>query len=210
MTGTKHTMEEIGDTLLRLEIKRGMLREQKADLFKKIQEYEDHIKDTEEAQAIIQRVAQRTQEELEYQISEICSLAMAAVFDDPYELKVKFVIRRGKTECDILFRRRGNTIDPMDASGGGAVDIGSFSLRVSMWCISHHTTSPIFLIDEPFRFLSKVYIAKAGEMLTDVSKKLGIQIIMVSHREQLIESANNVIMIDKKIKKKPKLIKRHV
>jgi DNA repair exonuclease SbcCD ATPase subunit len=153
------------------------------------------IKDTEIAQSIIILMAQKTQSELEYRLSEIVSLALAAVFDDPYKLKVNFVIQRGKTECILLFKRNEELFDPLFSSGGGAVDIAAMALRVAIWSLTQPKTRNVLILDEPFRFLSKEYQSKASIMLKELSKKLSLQIIMVSHSEYLIDGADKVFRI---------------
>lgn len=153
------------------------------------------IINTETAQAIIQTVAQKTQEELEYRLSEIVSLALTAVFEDPYKLKVLFVIRRNKTECDLLFEKNGEIFDPISSSGGGAIDVAAMALRITIWSLTQPKPRNVLILDEPFRFLSKEYQIKASTMLSEISKKLKLQIIMVSHSESLIEGANKVFRI---------------
>lgn len=157
----------------------------------------NEIINTEAAQAIIQIVAQKTQEELEYRLSEIVSLALSAVFDDPYKLKVNFVIRRGKTECDLLFEKNGEIFDPLTSSGGGAIDIAAMALRIAIWTLTQPQPRNVLILDEPFRFLSREYQIKASIMLNELSKKLNpnLQIIMVSHSESLIEGANKVFQV---------------
>ena len=182
----------------KLERKKGQQTQLQSDLETAKSEEENissEIINTEQAQAIIQIVAQKTQEELEYRLSEIVSLALAAVFDDPYKLKVDFVIRRGKTECDLLFEKNGEIFDPLTSSGGGAVDIASMALRVAIWSLTQPRTRNILILDEPFRFLSKEYQVKASIMLKELSKKLELQIIMVSHSEFLIEGADKVFQV---------------
>ena len=153
------------------------------------------IADSEQAQAIIQLVAQKTQGELEYRLSEIVSLALAAVFEDPYKLKVNFVIQRGKTECVLLFEKNGETFDPLSSTGGGAVDIAAMALRVAIWSLTQPKTRNVLILDEPFRFLSKEYQIKASLMLKELSEKLSLQIIMVSHSESLIDGADKVFRV---------------
>jgi len=85
----------------------------------------------EEALLIAQEVAQQTQEELEFQVSALVTNALASIFPDPYEFKVEFEIKRGKTEAAMFFTRGGEEIDPLTASGGGVVDIAAFALRLS-------------------------------------------------------------------------------
>lgn len=154
----------------------------------------------EEALLIVQEVAKQTQQELEYNISSIVSTALAAVFDDPYEFKIEFIIRRGKTEADMYFIKAGERIDPLSASGGGAVDIASFALRIALWNLLKGGISNTIVLDEPFRFVSKDLQPKAGEMLKMLSSKLGIQFLIVTHSEDIIESADKVfeVKIDSK------------
>lgn len=153
----------------------------------------------EQAQVVIQNVAELTQNELKYQISEIVSLALASVFDDPYEFVASFEQRRNQVECDLFFKRDGELIDPLSASGGGAVDVAAFALRIALWSLRTNRTRPVILLDEPMRFISKGYRGRASEMLKMLSDKLGLQIIMVTHAEEYIENADKVHEV--KIKK---------
>ena len=147
---------------------------------------------SEQAQAIIQQVAKETQEKLQYHISELCSLALSAVFDDPYKLELEFVIRRGKTEADIYFVKDEEKIDPISASGGGVIDIASFALRVALWSLAKPRSRNTLILDEPFKYLSRELQPKASLLLKELSNKLNLQIIMVSHSSDLIEGANRV------------------
>jgi hypothetical protein len=175
----------------------------------------------EEAQRVIQTVAQMTQKELEFHISSLVSLALAAVFDDPYEFIVEFVQRRGRTECDLWFVRSSNTggagvsgksgatgdnkgntldtrtrIDPMTASGGGAVEVASFALRVALWSMATPRTRNTLLLDEPLKFLKGDILPERGSrMIQLLSERLGLQIIMVSHIADQIEGANRRIEV---------------
>lgn len=162
----------------------------------KVVSYKLHAEQAEEARAIIQTVAQDTQKELEYHVSEIVSLALAAVFEHPYTLRLMFVQRRNKAEADIFFERDGEQFKPIDASGGGAVDVAAFALRVAMWSLRRPRSRNTMILDEPFRFLSRDLQGMASRMLTEVSGKLGLQIIMVSHNPELIEGANRFFEVE--------------
>jgi DNA repair exonuclease SbcCD ATPase subunit len=144
----------------------------------------------EKAQTIIQIVAQKTQEELEYHISELVSLALSSIFTKPYELKIDFVIKRGKTEAEIWFMKNKELINPMMASGGGAVDVAAFALRIALWNLSRPRPNNTIILDEPFRFLSKELQPKATKMLQMLSEKLNLQFIIVTHNAELIDGAD--------------------
>lgn len=153
----------------------------------------------EEACVIIQNVAQLTQEQLTYRISELVSLALAAVFDDPYEFRVEFVLRRNRTEADLWFRRNGKKIHPLSASGGGAVDVASFALRVALWSLMQPRSRNTFILDEPLHFLKGDELPEKGAlMMAEISKKVQLQILMVSHIPDQIEGADKVIAVSRK------------
>lgn len=149
----------------------------------------------EKAHEIIKEVGSKTQELLQVQISDITSLAMEAVFEDPYKLEVLFVERRNNNECDLLFERDGQLMKPLDASGGGAVDVAAFALRIASWSLSSPSLRNVIILDEPMRFLSRNLQEKASQMIKQISKKLGIQFIIVTHEAKLTESADRVFEV---------------
>jgi len=155
---------------------------------------QDEVDFTEKSRLIIQKVAKATQAELEYYISELVTLAFASVFPDPYEFGVAFEEKRGKTECRMRFLRNGHEVNPLSGSGGGPLDIASTTLQFTIWSLNK--TRAIIGLDEPFRFLSRDLQPKAGEMLKEVSKKLGLQILMVTHSEDLAACADKTFHFD--------------
>lgn len=165
----------------------------------KIIKLEREIIFSEKAQMIIQVVAKETQQQLESHISNLVTMALATVFSDPYKFKIKFIEKRNKTECELLLERDGEEFDPMAATGGGIVDIVSFALRVALWNIARPRSRNVLILDEPFRFVSRDLQPKAASLLKRISKELELQIIMVSHSQDLIEEADKVF--DIKIKK---------
>lgn len=158
--------------------------------------YEKEIITSEKAQSIIMAVARATQSELEYRIAEPVSLALAAVYNNPYQMRAQFEITgRGTTECHLNFERNGMQIKPLEASGGGPVDVASFALRIGSWSLSQPRTRPILILDEPFKWISRDKMILAGQMLQEAARQLGLQIIMISHIPELIECADIVLNV---------------
>jgi len=165
----------------------------------KIKVFEQQEKDLQQAQLILQSVAKLTQDELCFHISELVTLALEAVFPDPYKFVLEFVLRRGKSEADLYFLKGKERVHPTTASGGGAVDVAAFALRVSLWSLKRPRTRNVLILDEPFRFLSEDLQPKASQMLKEISERLKLQMIIVTHEYQLLESADKVF--DVKMKK---------
>ena len=181
-----------------VEKQKGKKEQLEEDLEKISDELDDAESDLiayEKARTIIQAVSAATQEKLQFHISDITSLALEGVFPDPYSLKVEFQVRRNKTECDIFFERDSKRIEPLEASGVGAVDIASLALRIASWSMMRPRTRPTIILDEPFKHLSEEYQESASEMIKELSRKLGLQFIIVSHKPILTTYADRVFSV---------------
>ena len=149
----------------------------------------------EEAQTIIQNVAQLTQSKLEYHVSELGTLALASVFNDPFRLKVDFVLRRNRTEADIWFvSAAGHKVPPYSLGCGGEIDMASFALRPSIWSLSPVRTASVLFLDEPLKWLKGENLPELGAaVIKEVSVKLGLQMILISHIPEQVEHADRKI-----------------
>jgi len=191
-------MQEITQLRNRLEQQKGsaMQIQSSLDNLKKELRNKKHIlRQHEQAREIIREVGLKTQEQLSFHISDITSLALEAVFPEPYKLEVEFIQRRNKTECDLYFVRDGMRVDPLTASGVGAVDVAAFALRIASWSMNTPHSRNIIILDEPFRFLSENYQEQAGDMLKEISDKLGIQFLIISHNTTLASCADKTFNI---------------
>jgi DNA repair exonuclease SbcCD ATPase subunit len=170
---------------------------------------EKKLKLIEEAQIFLQKVAQNTQEKLKFQIEDIVNLALESVFPNEYLFQMNFNVSRGKTEAELVFqdKRTGQTIDPMEASGGGVVDLTCFALRISAFALESGTDN-LIILDEPFKFISRDLQDRAGEILKKLSEKMKLQIIMVTHIPEFIEVADKVFEVRKNEKGVSRIIER--
>ena len=168
-------------------------------------ELKKSVRRSEEAQAIIQKVAKDTQSQLEIHISDIVTMALETIFDDPYEFRIEFVVKRNKTECELIFEKDGVKIHPLSASGGGVIDTASFALRIALWTLQTPRSRNTIILDEPFKFLSKDLLPRASELLKELSEKLNLQFIIVTHLDELTECADKTFEV--RIKKGKSYIK---
>ena len=188
-------MSKIQDIRNKLEQQKGkkiQIESSIAVIQESIKEEGRQLRRHEQAREVIREVGLKTQQQLQYHISDITSLALEAVFSDPYELIAEFVQRRNKTECDLFFKRDGEQFDPLTASGGGAVDVASFALRVASWSMQRPKSQATLILDEPLRFLSADHQEQASVMIKEISQKLGIQFIIITHEPILASYADKV------------------
>jgi DNA repair exonuclease SbcCD ATPase subunit len=196
-------MNSISQIRQRLEQRKGQRTEVEQTITNNVQAVKDQersLRRHEEAREIIRITGQKTQNQLSFHIKDITSLAMEAVFNNPYGLAMEFVNRRNKTECDLYFERDGNRVEPLDGGGGGAADVASFALRVASWSLQRPHTRNVLLLDEPFKHLKgENENRRVLEMLRKISQELKMQIIMVSDerisRETTIEATDRLFEV---------------
>ena len=153
------------------------------------------IEDSRCAQVIIQEVSKKTQSQLEVHISDIVTMALETIFDDPYKFGMEFVVRRNKTECELFFEKNGVRITPLSASGGGVVDVASFALRIALWTLQNPKSRNTLILDEPFKFLSKDLLPRACDLLQELRDRLSLQFIIVTHLDELALCADKTFEV---------------
>lgn len=174
--------------------RRDALQSQKDAYLKKIDYLIERQKTIELVQALVQKVAKETQEQLKFQIEDIVKTCIDTCFPDEYDFKVEFEIKRGKTECALKFYKNGHEIDDLlESGGGGVVDMASFALRIASWSMGN--TANVLVLDEAFKFLSRDLQARAGEIISEISKKLGLQLILNTHIPELVEQSDKVFRV---------------
>lgn len=146
---------------------------------------EDFLTDCEEAQKILQLVAQTVQQKAHERIAGVVSRCLEAVFEEPYDFKIQFEQKRGRTEATLVFERDGMTIDPLTASGGGVVDVAAFALRLSCLLLVRPALRRVIIMDEPFRFVSVDYRGRVRKLLEKLAEDLKVQLVLVTHMEEL-------------------------
>jgi len=141
------------------------------------------------ARFVLAEVSRQTQEQLKERIEKLVTLCIQSVFDRNFEFKLKFQIKRNKMECEPVIFENGNEFVPKDDMGGGILDIISFALRIVLWGLETPKSRNLIILDEPFKQCGKL-ITKACQMVKEISKMLGVQIIMVTHSDELIDIAD--------------------
>lgn len=194
---------EIENKLNTLKVKKQSNEELLKSRKQRLEEIKTETEEVLKSISVCQSVATEVQKQLSVKIDTIVNLALATCFGDEYTFKLNYVPARGKTEVEFLLLQNGKEIDPMNQNGGGLVDILCFALRVAVFNISH--TDDVMVFDEPFRFVSKGLREKVAEVVHTFSERLNIQIVEVTHVEELMDNSDKRFVI-KKINKVSEVI----
>ena len=152
----------------------------------------------EQAQCFLQKVAQDTQTQLKFRVEDIVNVALDTCFPDEYVFRLDFDVARGKTDCELVFvsKRTGKVIDPLNGAGGGVADVVSFALRVACFVLEQGLDN-VIVLDEPMKFVSKDLRDRVCEVIRNLSDKLGIQFIIVTHIDEFVDIADAVFEVKK-------------
>jgi len=172
---------KLNKKLAELEVARSSFR----SLDNSLNETREQAQAAGEAQELAQHVAQVIQQKAHDQIARVVSRCLSAVFDEPYEFRIHFERKRGRTEARLTFDRDGMEVDPMTASGGGVVDIASFALRLSCLILNKPPLRRAMVMDEPFRFVSEEFRDRVKALLETLSEEMKTQFVMVTHINEL-------------------------
>lgn len=173
---------------------------QREQLEKEIDKSKEEIKDLEKrldyankAKMFIQEHGINVMSGLKFQLEKLVNVALDTVLINNPVFSIDIVERRDQLETDLKL----NEEKDMDYFvGGGALDITSFALRLSCWSLQKNR--PVFVLDEPFRNLSDFAQGKVSDLLKDLTNKLRIQIIMMSHVSSINKRADKTFEIDHK------------
>lgn len=138
----------------------------------------------EKSQLIVQFVAKQTQNTLEYHIGSLASLAIQSIMRLPYELKLNYEEKNGKTECDIVFFLDGKEINPMFGDGLGLANIAALALRPSLLKLMSNIMKPapnkILFLDENLVNLKGTSThERACEFIKMLCDEMDMQIIYI-------------------------------
>jgi len=156
-----------------------------------------YIEQLELCKAILIKVGEDTQKELKKYIEETTTMALQTVYGDDYEFLIEFdYTKRDQIEIRFFIKHLGIKLEPRkDTCGGGVIDVCSFALRMICLTLEEPDVAAVLILDEPFKNVSAKYVPLVGQTIVDIADLLNLQIIMVTHIEGFIETANNLIYI---------------
>ena len=160
---------------------RQQAREEKAHLA----EAKLHLQTVQSAQEFLQQAAQGVQTEAQRQVAQIVSRCLAAVFPEPYRLKIHFERRRGKTEAEFIYvDRSGNHLEP-GCTSGGVLDVASLALRLVALVLTMPPARRLLVLDEPWAHVAGENLPRLAALLESLTTELGVQWLIVTHNPQL-------------------------
>jgi len=145
---------------------------------------------------ILRKYAILKEQILREKIDNIVTKGLRLIFGKDYRSKLEFGISRGQAVIKprIITMINGEELetDIASAHGGGLVNIVSVLYQILVLSLVRPKQRQVLFLDEPFRNVSEEYLEATGEFLKQLNVKLGIQIILITHRKELLPVADKV------------------
>ena len=163
-------------------------------LQEKIEERNFIIESGEYYKKAIDIVYERSVQELK----DILNSALHYVFDDEdYNIEIELSDKRGKS-LNIRLFQDGKPANLKRGTGMGIKTVISAVLHIYyLQCKG----SKILMLDEAYSAVSKEYVDKFFNFLSQMCEKLGFQIILITHDERLLQYGDKKYVIDRGVVK---------
>ena len=135
-------------------------------------------------------VATRVQHGVAQTVSSLATDALK-ILDKPYDLKLNFVVKRGKTEAQLRLFQDGAERHFLYGTGGGVADIASAALRLTFF-EAYGDRRRILFFDEPFKHVSRQYQSNLANFFKKYSEEFDVQLFIVTHNSELLEQLEHV------------------
>jgi len=159
-------------------------------------------KDTDtlsKASVFLQTLSDTTRQQIIDRISNIVTDALQKVKD--HNLEFRMLLSTERNQMDVKFvvfdKITQREYDILDSCGGSIAEIVSFPLKISLLLKWEPPLSRLLILDETFKFLSVIDQELMGDFVRQVSEKLNLQIILITHSEIISQKANAIFLIEK-------------
>lgn len=173
-----------------------LLMEQLHEVEKKWKLYQEEKELLDQVRILFQKASDYARQQAKVQLEMLVTRALQMVFGPMFSFVIE-LSEAGKNpsaEFFVVTDWDGTQVKnkPQDSRGGGIVDIISLALRIALITTIQPRVEGPLILDEPGKHVSKDYVVPMVQFLQLISETYGRQIILVTHNNDLTESANRV------------------
>lgn len=170
---------------------------QKEQIESKLKQDKEKVILIDKTIAFVQKFTELSRKETLDKMSFIVTTALQDIKDSNLSFKINYDKKRNMPVADFLIHSDllNKDMGIMESCGGTLFDIVEFSLRVSLLLKWKPSLSRIFILDESFKHVSPQDRPKLAKFVRDLSEKLDLQIILISHSQEVTEDAHKIFAV---------------
>lgn len=178
-----------------LEGQLSMLTDAKDRTQSEINRLNHRITDLKLLETYLAQFADERQAKVYRQIEATVSEGLQSVFGEEIRLEIsnKMVGSRAETVFTLVSQTESGELQTsiMDARGGGVAAITGFLIQAVLVLLTPGLR-PLIFLDESFRAVSADYQVPLGEFISDLCERTGLQVVLVTHNVEIVETADVV------------------
>ncbi len=129
-------------------------------------------------------------------ISELATSGLRHVIhDQEISFKIKPEQKNNRLSMEFVVEQDGVEGDPIDSFGGGPAVVVSLILRLAI--MTRMKMGNLLILDESLAALANAYVPSCGRFMRELSEQTGINILMVTHNPEFLNSAHVAYEADK-------------
>ena len=135
-------------------------------------------------------------------VEALLTEGLQAIFDDlDLSVRTEIDVQRGKVAVDLLTvqKQEDGTVtegSSTDAYGGSVSTVQSVLLRIVV--LNRRGLRPLLLLDESLGAVAEHYVPRVGQFLSLLCKRMGLDVLAVTHNPAVVEAAQTVYRLKKK------------
>lgn len=184
---------ELQDKLSRLEGFYEALKTRKQELIKETENLKREIDLLTKVSSVLKHLVDVMVKDEISKMAGLITYGLKTIFDDQ-DLTFVPVITKKNEKVHIELRTQNHGIEGEFGSFGGSVAvIESFLLR--LLCLLKMKLARLVLLDETFAAVGSEYIANTSRLISELSKKLGLDVLLVTHQREFQQYANKIYRV---------------
>ena len=168
-------------------------RQQEQELTKTIGNLKKDIDRDIKASTVLKYLLDHMVKDEVERMAGLITYGLKTIFDDQ---NLKFVPEITKKNEKIYIELKTNN-DGIEggykAFGGSVAVIESFLLRIL--CVLKKKYTRLMILDETFAAVGEEYIANTGKLISELSKKIGLDVLLVTNQKEFQHNADHVYRV---------------
>lgn len=193
MIGTQSCVDKLNEAKATVSVLNNSLKEKETQ----VEIEKKTVENLAKARYVLTEVAEITQRRFRDRVESLVTMALRSVYDRLYRFELRFERKRNQFECKPIIWEGDVEYEDLEFDlGGGVIDIISFAFRVVLWSLERPRSRNVFILDEPVKFVGKGETQhRAGKMISKISHKLKVQILLITHETDLSEIADRTFVV---------------
>ncbi len=184
------TIQEFREDLRKRKTENEILKKQVSEIEEEMSQNVRKYGCVKDALKIIEGIALERRNKLKDGICNVVTETIKTLYGDEYRFDMSYEEKnnRSSLEMSVIREYEGNEVKrQMEGFGGGVAD--SVSVPLKMMVLKGSETGDILILDEAFKHADSDVVERVGEFLKEISNRLGIQVILITHHESILQYA---------------------